>query len=391
MKLIYIVNVRLPTEKAHGLQIMKMCEAFANQKIKVTLVTPRKRQINPDLKKIKDAFSYYGVKPVFTIKPLFCLDLVFLDKYLPHFVNIIPFFLQDITFSLRTLFHLLFKKYDLIYTRSPLVMTFTSLLKPQKLFFEIHEFPQKPTSIKIFIWFLKRIKGTIAITQSLKNNLQRSGQNKTPILVAPDGVGPEFFRKISQKETRKSLRIPPDKKIILYTGNLYEWKGVYTLAQAAKSLSQDCLVYFVGGSIVDRNIKPFKNFVKRLKLNNVVITGHVSPELIPNYLAAANVLVLPNSATEKISKYYTSPMKLFEYMSARRPIVTSDLPSLREILNNKNAIMVPPDNSQGLAQGIKTALKDSNLSARIAEKAYQEAKKFTWEKRTQKILTFFKS
>ena len=63
MKLIYISNSRIPTEKAYGVQIVKMCEAFAKNGIDVTLLIPKRRS-NTD----KDLFSYYGVAPIFKIK-----------------------------------------------------------------------------------------------------------------------------------------------------------------------------------------------------------------------------------------------------------------------------------------------------------------------------------
>ena len=57
MKLSYIVNLRIPTEKAHGYQICKMCEEFAGLGIDVELITPtRKNSIEVDL------FEYYGLR-----------------------------------------------------------------------------------------------------------------------------------------------------------------------------------------------------------------------------------------------------------------------------------------------------------------------------------------
>ena len=75
MKIIYIANARIPTEKAHGVQIMKMCQAFAKIGNKVTLVLPRRR--NPI---IADPFEYYVVSQSFNIIKLPTIDLVFLGK-----------------------------------------------------------------------------------------------------------------------------------------------------------------------------------------------------------------------------------------------------------------------------------------------------------------------
>jgi len=106
-------------------------------------------------------------------------------------------------------------------------------------------------------------------------------------------------------------------------------------------------------------------------------------------LFAADALVLPNSAKAKISSHYTSPLKLFEYMASRRPIVASDLPSLREVLRDgENAVLVKPDNPRALAEGIERALSDAELAARIGRQAREDVEQYTWEKRAVNITTF---
>ena len=106
MKLIYLADIRLPTEKAHGIQIMKMCEAFAIQGIEVELMVPRRK--NPIA---EDPFCYYGVKKIFKINKISSLDFSFLNsERFKFFLNYL-FFL----FSARVL--LSFRKYDVLYGR----------------------------------------------------------------------------------------------------------------------------------------------------------------------------------------------------------------------------------------------------------------------------------
>ena len=119
--------------------------------------------------------------------------------------------------------------------------------------------------------------------------------------------------------------------------------------------------------------------------------GHVSPEAVRTQLAEAAVAVLPLTR-ELISSSFTSPLKLFEYMAARVPVVASDLPSTREVLSDGvNAVLVEPDNPTALAGGIQRVLNDPGLGDRLAEKAAEEVAGYTWERRAERIVRFLRS
>jgi len=372
MRLIYLANVRLPTEKAHGIQIVKMCEVFANQGLDLELVIPWRFN-----KMKEDIFDYYDVKRNFKIKKLFSLDLI------PLNIPKICFWIQDLSFALSVFFYFLFKKTDLIYSRDSFPLFFLSLFK-KNLVYEAHTFPR---NFFLHKGVLKKAKAIIVITQKLKELFIQKSIAADKILVVPDGVDLEKFNiKETQEQCRQKLGLPLDKKIVLYTGHLYQWKGAQILAEAVKFLEDDVLVVFVGGTEEDE--KEFR--IKNQELSNVLIVGHRPYPEIPYWLKAADVLVLPNSGKEKISQYWTSPMKMFEYMVSQRPIIASDLPSIREILNENNAILVKPDNPQDLTKGIEKVLKNVNFSAKISGQAYKDVEKYTWSERAQNILKFIK-
>jgi len=103
------------------------------------------------------------------------------------------------------------------------------------------------------------------------------------------------------------------------------------------------------------------------------------------------VIALPNSAREEISARFTSPLKLFEAMASRRVIVASDLPSLREVLRDgENALLVRPDDTASLAAGLRRALDDVELSARLAKTAREEAGPFDWARRGELVARFLR-
>ena len=381
MKIYYIANSRIPTEKAHGIQVIKMCEAFTSRGIDVKLVLPWR------FNKIKqDPFEYYGVKKNFKIIRVPSLDLILLG------IPKIGFLIQAATFGFFAMLYLWFKskQEDIIYSRDEFSLWFFSFLR-RNLFWEAHTFPGSPQKYQRI---LKKIKGLVAISHGLKKSFQAVGMAEEKILVAPDAVDlARFAVKESSQECRKKLSLPQDKKIVLYTGHLYKWKGADVLMESSEFLSENTLVYLVGGTEEDvASYKPSSRAqaegLKAESYKLVTFVGHRSHKEIPYWLKAADVLVLPNSAKEKISAIYTSPLKLFEYMAGGKPIVASDLPSLREILNENTAVLVEPDNPEALAKGIEKVLKDGVLAGKIAQNAAEEAKNYTWEKRAQNILTF---
>ena len=79
---------------------------------------------------------------------------------------------------------------------------------------------------------------------------------------------------------------------------------------------------------------------------------------------------------------------MFEYMAGKRPIIATDLPSVREVLNENNAILVKPDDPEGLARGIKEALDDKELTKEIADQAFQDVEEYTWKRRVERIIEF---
>ena len=369
-KFFYIANIRLPTEKAHGIQITKTCEAFAHAGVDVELIVPRRLNLIK-----QDPFEYYDAKKKFTLTYVPCIDLVRFGR--------VGFWVQSLSFSVFVFLYLLFRKsVDVIYSRDELQLLFAGVLR-RKIFWEVHTDRFNVVAQLL----LRMVDSIIVISNGLKDFYVNKGVSSDKILVAPDGVDiAEFQIKKGKEECRKELNIPIDKKIVLYTGHLYNWKGVQVLADAAKQLKDDELVVFVGGT--EKDIKKFKK--KNIHIKNILIVGYRNHCEIPCWLKAADVVVLPNNSEEDISRLYTSPMKLFEYMASGTPIVASDLPSVREILNEKNAILVQPDSSQALSEGISRALSDREFAHAISSQALLDVEKYTWESRVKSILDFIK-
>jgi glycosyltransferase involved in cell wall biosynthesis/ubiquinone/menaquinone biosynthesis C-methylase UbiE len=373
-KILYIANTLIPTDKAHGYQIGKTCEKFASFGHDVELIVPDRKNHVAD-----DSFEYYGLQRNFTLKKISCGDFIFLDRYLDS----IAFYLQTVFFSWKLLF-LETDKNTFVYSRD-LLPLFVFKLKGNLFAYNAHNWSKKRK------WFLKIFLGKntkiVCNSEGTKKQIEKDGFLNT--IAVPNGVDLEDFSGFFDKsETRKKLNLPNDKKIAMYVGHFFGWKGVDTAIESAKLLSdqKDILFVFVGG---DENEK--KTYIEKVTQENiksVLFLGHVLKKEIPSYLRSADVLLLPNVATTKESIHFTSPIKMFEYMASGVPIVASDLPSIKETLNEKNACFAEQGNAKSLASGIKKILTNASFAKNISEQAKKDAEGCTWEGRAKTVLDF---
>lgn len=378
-KIIYVTNCRMPTERALGLVIVKLCERFASRGIKVELI--HSFRIN----KIKDdPFDYYQIPKNFKIKKIFSLDLI------PLFGRH-GFRIQYISFSILSTLYLLlkgevFRKQVIFFSNDYLPLFFLSFFT-KNIYHDVHGLVSSPSFYRLF---LPRLAGMVTTNKFMRSELiKKYGVLPKKIIHFPNAIdSKEFDISLDKIECREKLGLPQGRKLIFYVGQLFAWniKGAKTLAESSQFLPKDTQVYFVGG--MEQDIKKLKSLTSEFKVNIVGYRPHAE---IPYWLKAADILVLPNTAKDHFSKYYTSPLKMFEYMAAERPIVASDLPSIRDILNEENAVFFEPDNAKSLALAIKQLLEDVNLAKKITHQGHQDVQQYTWDNRAKHILDLINS
>ncbi len=380
MKITYLLNQRFPTEKAYGRQIAKMCFNFAKiSDLILELVYPVRGNLKTDT-----IFDQYDIKNNFKMRGVWAPDF-----YWPGKLDVIAFLIKSLLSSFVLMRTALRSDSDIIYSRDELPLYLLSFFK-RNFVFEAH----KMQANRAFMYrrFKKINIKIITITHALKSDFINIGYEPKNILVAPDGVDAKVVEReesspSDKKSARMVLDLPLDEKLIVYVGSLFHWKGIYILADAAK-IAPDLSFVVVGGDSRGDEAD-FRKYLVDHDIKNVKVTGYIKPEkTLLNYFAAGDVFVLPRTATDKVSEKYTSPLTMFSYMAARRPIIASDLPSLREVLNDKNAFFVKPDDAQALAGGIKSVLGDHVLAAHISEQAFHDVRHYTWEKRAQNIIDF---
>jgi glycosyltransferase involved in cell wall biosynthesis len=166
---------------------------------------------------------------------------------------------------------------------------------------------------------------------------------------------------------RHRLGIADDEKVALYMGNFVAYQGVDLVLEAFAQVAQrhgNARLLLLGGT--EREIAAMKAWAQRLGLGSrAIFAGHVSPEETPPYFALADVLVSPRRTGTN------TPMKIYTYMAAQRPIVATNLPTHTQVLDERSAVLVPPT-ADAIARGIGAVLDDEGLAARVAEAAARE-------------------
>lgn len=375
--LCYIFNGRFPSEKAHALYVYKTCEAFYKKTDVRILVPNRKNQF------AKSQVDFFTGSVELDCKYLFCIDLY--NSILP---TKIAFLICYLTFSISVFFYVLklrSRERYIFFSNEYIPLFFISFLT-NRIVYDMHDYYGR---LEMLLHKLGKRIACIVTQNSLKKDLlvEELELDNDCILVEPNGVDVQRFRVGESAQKCRSM-VGIDvmyEKVVVYTGHLFSWKGVEVLAEVAKILPEVAF-YFVGGSLDD--VGTFSTRHQQQK--NIFVVGHRPHQEMPIWQASADCLVLPNSGKMRISEVYTSPMKLFEYLASEKPVVASDLPSIRAIVSDQEVTFFESDNSSGLADAIEAVLsmpKDKQAKQVLAAK--QLVAHHTWQKRADRLLAFF--
>jgi len=238
------------------------------------------------------------------------------------------------------------------------------------------------------VW--KTADGYITITAALGEEMRARHGVRDRHAVIHDGVrvapGARFNAEHRSLVPRGGAPYTP---MVAYAGHLYPWKGVDVLLEAlARVPNAQGLI--VGGHAEEPDLGRLKALAEGLGVSRrVEFAGIVEPSRVAEFLQRADILALPNPASA-ISTRFTSPLKLFEYMSAGRAIVASDLPSIREVLHHEvDALLVAPGDPGALAAAIERLVAQPGLSARLARGAFDVALDYSWDRRAERLEQLF--
>jgi glycosyltransferase involved in cell wall biosynthesis len=232
----------------------------------------------------------------------------------------------------------------------------------------------------------------VVVSEVLRQELLASGIGADRIVVNPNGVDPaalEAFRAETAPAWRRRLGLP-ERPTVGFIGTFGPWHGVTDLPAIAAAVAAevpDAHWLLIGDGALH---EPVRQRVGALGLGDVVtMTGIEEHDRALQLLAAADVCVSPHVPNPDGTRFFGSPIKLFEYMGLRKPIVAADLEQIGEVLvHDRTGLLVPPRDTGAFARAIVRLLREPSLADRLAAAALEEVQAhYTWRAHAARTLS----
>ena len=370
MRIAYLATSPIPSRRANALQVMKVCDTLTGLRHEVRLWVPGKPPAEADL----DLRRQFGLEHGIRIEWLPAWPL------LRHY----DFCVAAVSAARRW-------RADLLYVR-PLQAAALAAQMGFPTLLDLHDRPHGrlgPHLLRAFV----RGRGARRLVMTT-HALQRwlTEQYQLPLaapfaLVAPNGADLQRYAALPPPAEARQRLGWPDRFTASYTGQLYQGRGLDLLVQLAQR-HPDVQFVWAGGD--PASVDSWRSRFAELGLTNTRLLGFVPNQDLPLVHAASEVLLMPYEhhvylPQGDLSTFY-SPMKLFEYLAAGRLILSSDLPTLREVLNEQNSILLPPEEIEAWDHALRDVVRHRARYEPRAARAQLDSQQYGWEARCRKAL-----
>jgi len=282
------------------------------------------------------------------------------------------------------------QEFDLIWSREFYAADYASAFGLKTIIEHHHPFTERQWKVARRMLRRDSFRGVAAISGVHRRLLLDGGWPEEKVIAAHSGVDLTQFVEASKANGHLRARLAAEgQRVVLYAGSFYTGKGGDQMLLAAERM-KDVKFVLLGGR--DFEVAELKERCKSLGLDNVELTGHMTHAEIPSYLFAADILIAPFTEdgcdiAGKVIIPYASPIKLFEYMAAGKPIVASNIGAIPEVLRHDvNALLVAPGSVDDLVLNLSKLLSDPALAARLGARALRDVRLYSWEERVARIL-----
>ncbi len=380
-KIVCVSASQVPSSTANSIQAMKACQALAQLGHEVHLLVPGRMSIPWE-----ELADHYGLKQRFEV------------EWLPANPR-----LKRYDFGLAAVRRAQALKGDLLYAWPPQA-ALLGLIGGMPVILEMHGIPEGRLGPAVFGLFLKLRparrygaggnKRLLPITQALVDLLEgQFGYHFAlgEVVISPNGVDLERYANLPEPAAARRALGLPEALTAGYTGHLYAGRGMGLLLELARRFPQVSFLW-VGGRPED--VSAWRQRLADEKIGNVSLAGFVPNSRLPLYQATAEILLMPYErqivgSSGGDSAAYASPMKMFEYMACGRAIVSSDLPVIREVLDETSAVFCPPEDPEAWSRALQSLISDPSRRANLARRAQEAVEHYTWIERARRALEDF--
>lgn len=215
----------------------------------------------------------------------------------------------------------------------------------------------------------RRFDGLLSVSEENRDYMvDRLGVAPEKVGVFPNAADEGLFEPRDKAETRRKLGLPADRPLVVFTGHFIERKGPLRVLEALRSHPE------VGALFVGKG-------AQRPEGDQVLFSDHVPHARVADYLAAADAFVLPTQAEG-------SPNAVVEAMACGLPIISSDIPSIRETVHPDGAVLVDPNDVAALSRAIGSVMGDADRRETMSRVARAHGSRFGLADRAERILSW---
>lgn len=378
MRFHYISPSVLPSRTANSVHVVLQCEGLARAGAQVTLYA--KRSVSEEKDLLPALGDAYGVN--------------ISDMRLVSYYSAISRAdtLRIAALALATMRR--GRRPDAILSRNLYAAFYLAVVQRQPLMFETHQLEQglrkaMQRTLMTCPWVT-----TVAVSARLVDFLasHHNVAPRNPIVLhdaAREGIVP-----LPLAERRAQLRALVEfgagnwDAVCGYFGHLYPGRGI-EIIEAMARVRPNCLFLVYGGNDTEVNARRASK-----QLANLRYLGHVPHPLAQRVMCAVDVLLMPYQDRVSIgldghdTAGWMSPMKMFEYLASGVPLISSDLPVLREVLRDgENALLVPASDVRDWVAALDRLVSDPTFAQALGQRGHEDYNsKHTWTRRAQRLL-----
>ena len=302
--------------------------------------------------------------------------------------GLLGFFLQTMTIFFKMAQLLAREKYDIVHVRGIPHVYSASLLnlffrvpvvfEIYSTIFETRAAPDgdipRSNWLKRQAWrtinnfFLRRVSRIMLICQSLEDYAVERGCPRNKFTLLPNGVDILKFSPREKDDDVLKKYLLQDSRVVLYLGKFQRWEGLPTLVEAFSQVKKDipnAKLLLVGDGPDRERIE--QAIREHLEPDDVIMTGFVPFNDTPQYYSVADVFVLVRPAILKTR--YVSPLKPLEAMAMGKVVVSTDLPAIRELVEDGETGFLTGHSVDAISRSIINVLNDNSLREKTGARA----------------------